>query len=420
MNSYFFKFALLSDGWHKNVRAQVDKGVYQMLEPDGKTQANDQVFSVVIPAMPNVHSHVFQRAMSGLTEYKSSKQDSFWSWRDLMYKLAATIDDDQLYEIAKNCYQEMLDAGYGSVCEFHYLHRDLKQTENTLNMSKAILCAAHDVGIGMTFLPVLYSYSGLIGQPLTKAQQRFGMNVRQYLQLQTDLDNALFPEQKLGLCFHSIRAVTQQQITQVLAESDPQIPVHIHIAEQQTEIEQSIKHYGKRPVEWLYDNYQVDKRWSLVHATHLNSKEIELIAQSKAVVGLCPLTEANLGDGIFPMKKFMAHQGRFAIGSDSHIQLNPSEELKMLEYSQRLKEQQRNICSDNKHKHVGTYLWLNALKGGAQASGLNVAGIQTGQKAQFLSLENHSPYESNLTPEQILDGMVFSGLTKSALIKSGL
>lgn len=408
MKSYFFEYALLPEGWCQGVRAAVEGGHYVTVDIGKDPRPEDHKHEVVIPAMPNAHSHVFQRAMAGLSEYKTKENDSFWSWRELMYRLANQISADELYHLAKSVYQNMLDAGYSAVCEFHYVHRDLEDSSNALKMSKAVMQAAHDVGLPMTMLPVLYAFSAVGDVPLNPEQRRFELSADEYIELSQQLNAFKFPEQCVGICFHSIRAVNKTMMKQVLNALPNDVPVHIHIAEQQAEIDQSLKCHGERPVKWLYDNFDVNHRWSLVHATHLDDSEKALIANSKAVAVLCPLTEANLGDGIFDMPSFMSQQGVWAIGSDSHIELNPAEELKMLEYSQRLSQQQRNVCCDQEQLHVATWLWLNSIAGGAQASGLDVTGIEVGGRSQVLSLSSKDKVIDVKCHKKLIDAYVFS------------
>lgn len=408
MNSYFLKAALLPDGWCRNVRVTTENGLFQSIELETAQQPQDMILGTVIPAMPNAHSHVFQRAMAGLSEYKNSGEDNFWSWRDLMYQLANDLDEETLYEVAKNCYSEMMAAGYSSVCEFHYVHRRKSDFYDYYKHSEVILKAAADVGLPITFLPVLYAFSGVGDAPLNADQKRFELSTNEYIDLFQHLQNKLTNNQKLGICFHSIRAVNQQQMQQVLAALPDDVPVHIHIAEQQGEIKQALHHLGQRPVAWLYDHFDVNHRWSLVHATHLDDSEIKRIAQSGAVAVLCPLTEANLGDGIFPMQPFKELNGKWSIGSDSHIEIAPQQECKMLEYSQRLQYQQRNVCCDDAHPHVGTWLWLQAIAGGnASAMNLNV-GLEVGCCARLIELKSSKKHA-----EQALDDWIFSDRTEA-------
>ncbi len=338
MQNFFIKQALLADGWTESVRVNIDSnGIINNIDTNSRARYHDIALNYVIPMLPNCHSHVFQRTMAGLTEFKTAGNDSFWSWRELMYEYANKIDAEQLYIIAKYTYSEMLQAGYSSVCEFHYLHRNLADNSNSEKMALAIMRAAHEVGMELTLLPVLYTQAHIDGSPLNELQQGFYLSVDEYCQLYQNLSKQLQPNQRLGLCFHSLRAVSVEQIHQVLEKlDDGKCVIHIHIAEQMAEIEQILQHTGKRPVELLFSEFTLNQRWCLIHATHLNDVEIDLITQSQANVGLCPSTEANLGDGIFPMPKFMQKNGQFCLGSDSNINLNPFNELQILEYSQRL------------------------------------------------------------------------------------
>ncbi|HHL32696.1 MAG TPA: formimidoylglutamate deiminase, partial [Oceanospirillales bacterium] len=352
--------------------------------------------------------HVFQRAMAGLTEYKTSDNDSFWSWRKLMYQYANNLDAKQLYDIACYAYSEMLQAGFSSVCEFHYIHRALTDANNSEDMSLAIMQAAHDVGIGLTILPVLYTQAHIDGSALSAQQQRFKLSTDEYVKLYKSLKNQCFPGQNIGLCFHSLRAVAINQITEILTQLADDQPIHIHISEQTAEVDQVQQHTGLRPVELLFKHFAVNEKWCLVHATHLNNKEVDLMTQSGAIAGLCPMTEANLGDGIFPLAEFIQLQGRYAIGSDSHILINPFQELQILEYSQRLKRQRRIIASTIDSPHVGTLLWNNAVAAGAQASGLNVNGIAVGQRANWLSINTKQALLTKLDGRQCLDVLIFA------------
>lgn len=417
MNSYFFKTALLPTGWQQHVRVTVEQGIYQSVEANTQPQKQDQVMACVIPQMPNVHSHVFQRAMAGMSEYRTVtagalSEDDFWSWRDLMYSLANDMDTEQLYQVAKSCYQEMKQAGYLSVCEFHYLHRAKDNHDDYVSHAKVILQAAEEVGLDITLLPVLYAFAGVGDVPLSPQQKRFELSVDEYLAYHEAVKPLLKNRQTLGICFHSLRAVNQQQMQRVIAELADDVPIHIHIAEQQAEVDAIEQHHGKRPVEWLFENFEVNHRWCLVHATHLNESEVKMMAESSAVAGICPLTEANLGDGVFPMPAYMQHQGLLAIGSDSHIEINPANELKMLEYSQRLQSQKRNVCCDQRNPHVGTWLWLQSVKGGAQVSGQPQAGMAPGQRAAIIALNQ----EAEKSAEVALDSWVFSDFSAVQVI----
>ena len=409
MKNYFFKQVLLPEGWCEDVRVSIDSdGNFADVYKNSPQFPNDIVLDCVIPMVPNCHSHVFQRTMAGLTEYKTSANDSFWSWRDLMYHYANKIDATQMYHIAKYTYWEMLEAGYSSVCEFHYIHRDLTDKSNTLAMSMAIIRAAHDVGMRLTLLPVLYTQAHIDGTPLNELQQRFFLTTDEYISLYQTLKSCLYPEQNIGLCFHSLRATSIKLIQTVLNALEAGQPIHIHIAEQTAEVEQCLKHTGKRPIELLFEHFKANHNWNLVHATHLTSKEIDLITAAQSVTVLCPMTEANLGDGIFPLSEYIANKGRFTIGSDSHILLNPFQEMQILEYSQRLNDQQRIIASSSHYPHVGTFLWQQSIQFAQQSHGFVGENFQIGHKANWLSIDTQNPLLTQLNGPQCLDSLIFA------------
>ncbi|MGE8332571.1 MAG: formimidoylglutamate deiminase, partial [Pseudomonas putida] len=362
MSAYFAERALLPTGWASHVRIEVaSDGHVTRIEPGASAEGAERLAGPLLPGMPNLHSHAFQRAMAGLAEVAGNPNDSFWTWRDLMYRLVGQITPEQLQVIARQLYIEMLKAGYTSVAEFHYVHHDQagKAYADPAELSRRISAAAAESGIGLTLLPVLYSYAGFGGQAPNDGQRRFINSTEQYLQLQTQLAPLLAaqPAQHLGLCFHSLRAVTPGQIAEVLAASDKQCPVHIHIAEQQKEVDDCLGWSGLRPLQWLYEHVEVDRRWCLVHATHAEPDEVTAMARSGAVAGLCLTTEANLGDGIFPAVDFLAQGGRMGIGSDSHVSLSVVEELRWLEYGQRLRDQRRNRLYRGDQPMVGRTLY---------------------------------------------------------------
>ena len=414
MSVFFAERALLPTGWANNVRIEVGiDGRLAQIHVDAQAHGAESIKGPLLPGMPNLHSHAFQRAMAGLAEVAGNPNDSFWTWRDLMYRLVGKISPEQLGIIARQLYIEMLKAGYTSVAEFHYVHHDstglpyANPTELALRISEA----ARSTGIGLTLLPVLYSHSGFGGQAPNDGQRRFINSTEQYLTLQQQLQPLLAqqPTQHLGLCFHSLRAVTPEQINDVLSASDASCPIHIHIAEQQKEVNDCLSWSGKRPVQWLYDNVDVDQRWCLVHATHVNAEEIRRMAQSRAVAGLCLTTEANLGDGIFPAVDYLAQGGRLGIGSDSHVSLSVVEELRWLEYGQRLRDQRRNRLYRNDQPMIGRTLYDAALAGGAQALGQPIAGLAVGQRADWLVLDGNDPYLATAQEDAILNRWLFAG-----------
>ncbi|NWB97395.1 formimidoylglutamate deiminase [Pseudomonas gingeri] len=414
MSAFFAERALLPSGWANNVRLEVNAaGVLTQAQADSHAEGAERLSGPLLPGMPNLHSHAFQRAMGGLAEVAGNPNDSFWTWRDLMYRLVGKISPEQMGIIARQLYIEMLKAGYTSVAEFHYVHHDTngQAYADPAELALRISQAASDAGIGLTLLPVLYSHSGFGGQAPNEGQRRFINSTENYLKLQARLQPLLAkqPAQALGLCFHSLRAVTPGQINEVLAASDKHCPVHIHIAEQQKEVDDCLVWSGKRPLQWLYDNVEVDERWCLVHATHADAEEVTRMARSRAIAGLCLTTEANLGDGIFPAVDFLAQGGRMGIGSDSHVSLSVVEELRWLEYGQRLRDQRRNRLYRADQPMVGRTLYDAALDGGAQALGQAIGRLEVGKRADWLVLDGSDPYLATAHEDGILNRWLFAG-----------
>ena len=410
MQTFIFSKALLKSGWANNVYIEVDdQGQIANISADYKGEAGDKVLGYAMPGMNNVHSHAFQRAMAGLAEYSTSKSDSFWTWRDLMYRFAQVITPEDLISIAAQLYLEMLKAGYVSVGEFHYLHNSEHNTGD--EMSHAIMTAADQTGLGLCHLPVLYMSAGFGGLTLNEKQKRFGHEVDEYLKLIENLNRKMSDQdnQHLGMAFHSLRAVPEDAIMQCLKDSAATGPIHIHISEQLQEVNDCLDWSGMRPVEWLYDHADVDEKWCLIHATHLNDDEVSSIAKSGAVVGLCPTTEANLGDGLFPLTSFMEQGGRIAIGSDSHVSISMIEELRLLEYGQRLKNHSRNVATSKNDIHTGSYLYHENLSGGAQASGFNNGSLEVGKRADIIVLDKSSPLLVGTPERNIIDRFIFNG-----------
>ena len=360
-----------------------------------------------LTGLPNLHSHAFQRAMAGLAERQSHAQDSFWTWRELMYRFAGRITPDALHAIATQLYVEMLEAGYTSVCEFHYLHHqpDGRAYEAPAEMSQALIAAARDAGIRLTLLPVLYLSGGFDGRALSERQRRFGHTVEAYLALLQTLRAMEDDTLAVGIALHSLRAVPETAMRAVLAAVAGQsLPIHIHIAEQIGEVQDCLALRGARPVEWLLANTDVDARWTLVHATHLESAEVQGIVRSRATVAICPTTEANLGDGLFPLADYLAAGGHWGIGSDSHVSVSPVEELRWLEYGQRLATRRRNIAVSAAQPSTGELLYAQALAGGLRACGQaeRAAG-------DFIVLDREAPALAGATPRDLLDRFVFAG-----------
>ena len=365
----------------------------------------------VLPGIANLHSHAFQRAMAGLAEYQTHAQDSFWTWRETMYRFAARMTPESTYAVATQLYAEMLEAGYTSVCEFHYLHHqaDGRAYADPATMSRALIAAARDTGIRMTLLPVLYLTGGFDGRALNARQQRFGHGVDAFLRLIETLRAGQDDRLRIGCAFHSLRAVPETAMREVLSALPGDMPVHIHIAEQIGEVQDCVSLLGARPVEWLLQNFAVDPRWTLVHATHLTPAEIKRVANSGATVAICPTTEANLGDGLFPLRAYLDAGGTWGIGSDSHISVSPVEELRWLEYGQRLHTRHRNIAVDGVGQSVGESLLHGTLASGAHASGQAVGVLAPGMAADWIELEASAPTFAGARPEDVVDRWLFSG-----------
>ena len=424
--SLFAEHALLPGGWARDVLLQWDAaGRLLSTEAGAAAGAAPRAAGPVVPGMPNLHSHAFQRAFAGLTEYRAQNpdggQDSFWSWRNLMYRFAAQITPESLEAIATWLYVEMLEAGYTSVCEFHYVHHDQggRPYADDATLSLALLRAARKAGIGITLLPVLYQTSGFGGKPPREAQARFIRSTDNMLSLLERLTPATQAQgAALGLAPHSLRAVPPDSLraaVEGLTALDARAPIHIHIAEQTQEVDDCVAWSGQRPVQWLLDHAPVDARWCLVHATHMTPEEYAGAARTGAVAGICPTTEANLGDGIFDMPLWQRHGGAWGVGSDSHASVNAAEELLMLEYSQRLSLRQRNVLAAAGQPQVGTAMWQAAVQGGAQASGRSVAGLAVGQQADFAVLDAGHVALAGLPVEAMLSAHVFGSHRTSAL-----
>lgn len=412
MPAFHAERALLPSGWARNVRFEVGaSGLLEQVLPDAGSEGAERLHGPVLPGMPNLHSHAFQRAMAGLAEVAGNPNDSFWTWRELMYRLVGRLSPEQMEVIARQLYVEMLKAGYTAVAEFHYVHHDPagRPYADPAELALCISRAARDSGIGLTLLPVLYSHAGFGGLPPNEGQRRFIHSTDSYLALQQRLREALPADQGLGLCFHSLRAVTPDQLTTVLAAEDGARPIHIHIAEQQKEVDDCLAWSGRRPLQWLYEHAPVDPRWCLVHATHAEADEVQAMARSGAVAGLCLTTEANLGDGIFPAVDFLARGGRLGIGSDSHVSVSVVEELRWLEYGQRLRDQRRNRLYRPEQPQVGRTLFDAALAGGAQALGQPVGALAVGSRADWIVLDGTDPYLATAEGDALLNRWLFAG-----------
>lgn len=408
MTTIHAQSALLPDGWAKDVRLTIADGVISAVEAGVAPAAGDERHAVLLPAMPNLHSHAFQRSMAGLAEVRGPASDSFWSWRTVMYKFALSMTPEHVEAVASQLYMEMLEAGFCRVGEFHYLHHDKDGSPyaNPAELALRIGAATAETGIALTMLPVFYARSGFGGGAPNEGQRRFihGLDAFERLMAScADMVSSL-PGAVLGVAPHSLRAVTPEELSAVVPMAAGG-PVHIHVAEQVKEVEDCIAWSGARPVEWLLDNAAVDERWCLIHATHMTEAETRAMARRRAVAGLCPVTEANLGDGIFQASAFLGEGGEFGIGSDSNVLISVPEELRMLEYSQRLGLRARNVVADSGHS-TGRKLFDGSLAGGARALAA-VSGLEQGLPADMVSLDVAAiPY---LAQDQILDHWLFAG-----------
>ena len=416
MNKTFqFQTALIGDQWKQNVVISIsDDGLIESIDCDVATGSFEKL--VALPGMVNVHSHAFQRGFAGLSEYRTATNDSFWTWRKLMYDFVQRLTPDDVYKIARQLYREMLIAGYTWVGEFHYIHNGVGGAiyDNLGEMSDAISRAAADSGIGLCLLPVLYQRGGFENEPVVTGQDRFVLSTDQFCQLvdQFHTRSETLTNVEVGIAIHSLRATSiEAALTSIehVRKLRTEIPVHIHVAEQTGEIDACVETHGKRSVQFLYDNLPVDEHWCLIHATHLNDIELQQIVKSRAVVGLCPTTEANLGDGVFRAEEFLAAGGRFSIGSDSHCSVDLREELRILEYGQRLTTRRRAVLGTDQVS-VGRNLYCRAAKGGAQAIGINAGEIAVGKRADFTLVDPMHPSIGDVKGDRILDRLLFTNI----------
>lgn len=407
----FAKHALLAAGWAENVRLEVSQEKISAVETAAQMQPGDVRVDTLLPALSNLHSHTFQRAMAGMTEYRAAGRDSFWTWRELMYAFVNRLTPEQMEAIAALVFMEMQEAGYAAVAEFHYVHHQPGGAPyaDLAELSKRIYAAASATQIGLTHLPVLYTYGGAGATPLAAGQQRFGNDVERFNRLVDACREglgALPGDARVGIAPHSLRSTKPDDLAAVLAARSAG-PVHIHIAEQPKEVRDIEAWLGARPVDWLLANAPVNRDWCLIHATHMTEAETLAMARSGAVAGLCPVTEANLGDGPFNGPGYLAAGGAFGVGSDSNVLISLTEELRTLEYSQRLRDLARNVMVEGEGS-VGAALYLGAAKGGAQALGRDSGEIRLGALADLVAIDSTSPALCALRRDQLLDGLVFA------------
>jgi len=412
MTKIFASKILTSSGWKENITVEINAdGHIEKLRTD--TKEYDHHVGCLLPAPVNAHSHSFQRAMSGLTEYRGpNPKDSFWTWRKLMFKFLKQLNPDIVEAIAAFVQMEMLEAGFSTNVEFHYLHHSEsgRPYDDIAEMSQRIISAANQSGIGLTLLPVFYQYGGCDLRALEDGQRRFGNNLDQFQTLFQRVSKILetsSPDTFLGLAPHSLRAVDPKDLIELVNIAEKK-PIHMHLAEQVAEVDEVKEFLGARPVEWVMENLDISNQWCMIHCTQMEPHEVKMLAKTQAVAGLCPITESSLGDGIFEGANWMSNNGNIAIGSDSNVRISLSEELRTLEYSQRLRDRSRAVLA-NSHQSTGRRLFEGICKGGAQAAGRKTGLIKEGYLADLLALNtNHVDLERH-KEDTLLDSYIFSG-----------
>jgi formiminoglutamate deiminase len=412
VSTFLFDKALLPDGWADQVVVEIGAdGLITRVAPGAAKGDAERIAGIALPGLPNLHCHAFQRGMAGLAERRGPVGDSFWTWREVMYRFLSALTPDDVEAIAAYAYMEMLEAGFTTVGEFHYLHHDPagRPYADIGEMAARIAAASAATGIGLTLLPSLYTYGGFGGAAPNHGQIRFINPTDRFVTLMVRSREivAKLPGAAIGIAPHSLRAVSPEQLREVAAVFADG-PVHIHAAEQTKEVDDCVASLGARPVQWLLDEMGVDRRWCLIHATHMTDDETMRLAHAGAVAGLCPLTEGSLGDGIFNGETYLAANGRFGIGSDSNIQIDAPAELRQLEYSQRLKARARNVMTMTEGESTGRSLYTRALSGGAQALGQPIGALAPGHRADIVVLDAEHPDLAGATGDMALDVLVFS------------
>jgi formimidoylglutamate deiminase len=420
-NDLFFDHAFLPSGWARDVRIAVADGTIAAVTPGSTRAGADHIAGIAVPGVPNLHCHAFQRGMAGLAERRGPTADSFWTWREVMYRFLDRLTPDDVEAIAAFAYMEMLEAGFTSVGDFHYLHHDIdgRPYADLGEMAKRIAAASAHTGIGLTLLPSFYAYGGFGGADPAPGQRRFLNDPDRFLRLveRTHAIVASLPAARVGIAPHSLRAVTPQTL-RIICEATHDGPIHIHAAEQMKEVEDCVAAFGQRPVQWLLDHAGLDARWCVVHATHATAQELRTLAASGAVAGLCPLTEASLGDGIFRGADYLLANGRFGVGTDSNIQIDAAAELRQLEYGQRLARRARNVMTLQEGESNGRRLLASALAGGAQALQRPIGALAVGLRADVVLLEADHPDLAQRHDDQWLDAWIF--VVGRAAVKSVL
>ena len=412
MTSLFLAEALLPEGWAQDVRLTIEGGLIAAVQRGVAAEADEECHGIGIPGLPNLHSHAFQRGMAGLSEVRGPASDSFWTWREVMYRFLGTMSPDDVEAVCAQAYVEMLESGFTRVGEFHYLHNDTggQPYAEPSELAQRVGAAAAHTGIGLTLLPVFYAHAGFGGSVPAPGQRRFITRLDGFARLLeasrrivATLDGGM-----TGVAPHSLRAVTPDELAAITALALDG-PVHIHVAEQLREVEECLAWRGARPVDWLLDHAPVDGRWCLIHATHMTPSETVRLASTTAVAGLCPMTEANLGDGIFPGVDWVVARGRYGVGTDSNVTIDAAQELRQLEYAQRLGQRGRNLMAGAAGASTGRTLFATALEGGAAALGAGPSGLQAGAAADLVTLRAGHPCLVHRRGDRLLDGWIFGG-----------
>jgi formiminoglutamate deiminase len=406
-----FEHLLTDRGWQKDVLVSCSAGSILSLEPEVSDWGQaTRLRGFAVPGIGNVHSHTFQRGFAGLTERGGEADDHFWTWRAQMYRFLERLAPDDIEAIAAMAFAEMLEAGYTAVAEFHYLHHqpDGRPYANLAELSQRIVAAAAQTGIALTLLPVFYAHGGFLSAPVEPGQRRFVCSLDLFARLVWEAEQALshLEYAQLGIAPHSLRAVAENEIAELVA-LHPTGPVHIHVAEQVKEVDECLAATGARPVQWLLDRFDVSSRWCLIHATHMTDEETRALAASGATAGLCPITEANLGDGIFPGTSFLANRGTFGLGTDSNVCISLTGEMRALEYAQRLRDRARNRLTAP-HRSTGRSVFEEAARGGRQALNMRIGKIAPGYRADFVVLDGDDPILAGRENDFVLDTSIFA------------
>lgn len=411
MSRLHFASALLPSGWANDVQVVITAGAIAAVTPGVAPAAGDERHAIALPGLASLHSHAFQRGMAGLAELRGDSTDTFWTWRETMYRFALAMTPDDVAAVATLLYVEMLEQGFTRVGEFHYLHhdRDGSHYADPAEMATRIAEASEASGIALTLLPSFYAHGSFGGAAPHDGQRRFICSVDQFAKLIADSRKAIanLPDANIGIAPHSLRAVTPDELAAIVPLADGG-PVHIHAAEQVKEVEDCLAWSGRRPVQWLLEHVPVDQRWCVIHATHTTNEEVNAFAKTGAVAGLCPITEASLGDGIFPAREYLDAGGLFGVGTDSNVLVGVADELRQLEYGQRLKHRARNVLSGGAGRSTGRTLFDDALAGGARALAQLIAGLTPGARADIVTLDAAHPSLAGRTRDAVIDGWIFA------------